>query len=186
LTGEILSHLELEDVLLVGARAVQVDRDLAAFHYYEHKDKPFYESVIDYLRGQYHRLPWVYAFAFYGENVCQRIRDVVGNTNPMEKGKATKVITLRQKYGKNVIIKDEQGMDIIEERRALVRFENVIHASFNDKAEYEVKLWFEPEELLEAYRLYPYKSVEYKNDKGNPIQKLVWEKGNEILRLEVF
>ncbi len=155
LTGEVLTHLDHEDLLLVGTKAVAVSRELAAAHYFEHRHKPFYEDIIKYLCGGYHSFPWVYAMAWYGENACERIRAIVGNTNPMAIEPGRKIVTLRQKYGRNVIVRDDQGRDLIDSQgHAVVRFENVIHASFSDSAEFEIKLWFAPGELLPGYRLY--------------------------------
>ncbi len=155
LVGEVLSHLEKEDIFLVGSKVVEPTYQLAAYHYYEHNDKPFYQDVIKYLLGGYHSFSWVYAFVYAGENACSVIRSIVGKTNPMEIEYGKKIITLRQKYGRNVIVKDENGNEIFDEKgHVVVRFENVIHASFNDAAEYEVKLWFSPSEIVQKFRIY--------------------------------
>jgi nucleoside-diphosphate kinase len=155
LTGEVLAHLEREDLFLAGMKVVEVSRELAASHYFEHRDKPFYEDIIHYLQGGYHSFPWVYAFAFCGEEACRKIRAIIGKTNPMEIERGKKIVTLRQKYGRNVIVKDESGRDLIDhDGHAVVRFENVIHASFSDCGEYEIKLWFSPLELLSSFRIY--------------------------------
>lgn len=155
LTGEVLTHLDHEELILVGMKAVAVSRELAAAHYFEHRQKPFYEDIIKYLCGGYHSFPWVYAMAWYGEGACARIRAIVGNTNPMEIAPGRKIVTLRQKYGRNVIVRDAAGRDLIDSQgHAVVRFENVIHASFSDSAEFEIKLWFAPGELLPDHRIY--------------------------------
>ncbi len=156
LTGEVLTHLDREDLFLVGMRAVAVDRELAALHYYEHRQRFFYQDIIKYLCGGFHSFPWVYAFLYCGENACEKIRAIIGKTNPMEIEPGRKIVTLRQKYGRNVIVHGPDGRDQIDEQgHALVRFENVIHASFSDSAEFEAKLWFQPGELLPDFRLYP-------------------------------
>ena len=186
LTGEIISHLDLQDLFLVGAKVVKPDFELASNHYLEHKGKPFYQDLIAYLMGKYHRLPCIYAFVYYGDNACQKIRGLAGNTNPMNKGNFQKIITLRQKYGKNVIIFDENNNEVIEDGHVVVRFENVMHASFSDKAEYEVKLWFSAKEILEGYRLYKTKILECCNSKGVCSKENVWEKDWAELRKEIF
>lgn len=155
LVGEVLSHLEREDLFLVGAKVVEPTYQLAAYHYYEHRNKPFYQDVIKYLLGGYHSFQWVYAFVYAGENACSIVRSIVGKTNPMEIEPDKKIVTLRQKYGRNVIVKDENGNEIFDENgHVVVRYENVIHASFTDASEYEVKLWFSPHEILSKYRIY--------------------------------
>ena len=186
LTGEILSHLDLQDLFLVGAKVVKPTYQLAADHYLEHKGKPFYEDLINYIMGKYHRMSGIYAFLYYGKDACSRIRALAGNTNPMNKGEGRKIITIRQKYGKNVIIFDENNNEVMENGHVLVRYENVMHASYYDKAEYEVKLWFSPEEIIEEYRLYSVKTVPDVFQDGRVSRRLVWEKDVPSLRKELF
>lgn len=156
LTGEVLSHLEREDFQLVGMKTVEVTEKLAAAHYIEHRKKPFYPDIIKYLTGCYHHFKWVYAFVYCGAGVCEKIRFIIGKTNPMDLEPGKKIVTLRQKYGRNVIVKNERGNELFDSNgHVLVRFENVIHASFPNMAEYEVKLWFQPEEIVSHYRIYP-------------------------------
>lgn len=156
LTGEVITHLDREDLFLVGSKTVEVSRDLAAAHYFEHREKPFFEDIVKYLTGGYHSFPWVYAFAYCGEDACAKIRSIVGKTNPLDTEDGKKIVTLRQKYGRNVIVLDDFGNERFDENgHVLVRFENVLHASFSDMSEYEIKLWFQPQEILSGYRLYP-------------------------------
>lgn len=179
LTGEVLSHLEREDIHLIGMKAVEPSQELAALHYFEHRSKPFYSDIIKYLMGGYHSFPWLYAFVYYGEDACQKIRAIIGKTNPMDIEPGQKIVTLRQKYGRNVIVKDEQGRELLDEQsHVLVRFENVIHASFASSAEYEIKLWFSPAELLSNYRIYP--TTFDKNF------HLIWQTSAEDLRHKLF
>ena len=155
LTGEVLSHLEREDLFLVVAKAVQPSYNTVALHYFEHSNKPFYDDIIKYLLGKYHNFSWIYAFVFAGIDACNTIRSIAGKTNPLDIDKGKKIVTLRQKYGKNIIVKDENNKEIFDsEGHVVVRYENVIHASFSDAAEYEVKLWFSPEEIILPYRKY--------------------------------
>lgn len=179
LTGEVITHLDRDDLVIIGAKAVEVSRDLAAAHYYEHRNKPFYNDVIKYLMGGYHSFHWVYAFAFCGDKACEKIRAIMGKTNPLDIQHEGKTDTLRQKYGRNVIIQDSDGKDLIDENgHAVVRYENVTHASFCDSAEYEIKLWFSPEELLSKYRLYPVVR--------NESNVLAWEKTAADMKGELF
>lgn len=178
LTGEILSHLDMLDILLVGAKVIKPDYEILKNHYFEHRNKPFFEDVINYMLGKYHHFNFIYAFCYYGEDVCKKIRDLAGNTNPMDRENKKKINTIRQKYGKNVIVTDNNGNEIIINGHTLIRYENVIHASFWDKAEYEVKLWFKPEEIVEDYRIYDWEI----NEKG----EMVWKKNFLQLRKEIF
>jgi nucleoside diphosphate kinase len=111
--------------------------------------------VVKYLTGGYHSFPWVYAFVYYGEDACAKIRQIVGRTIPRDRS-GTKDCHPETEIGRNVIVLDDFGNERFDEDgHVLVRFENVLHASFSDMSEYEVKLWFQPEEILSHARLYP-------------------------------
>jgi nucleoside-diphosphate kinase len=179
LTGEVITHLDREDLFLIGMKAVEVSRELAAAHYFEHRSRPFYEDIIKYLQGGYHSFSWIYAFAFCGVDACAKIRAIIGRTNPLDVEAGKKIVTLRQKYGRNVIVKNSQGKDLIDiQGNAVVRFENVIHASFADSAEYEIKLWFRPDEIISSFRLYA--------TVPGPGGRLVWKKPAMMIQRTLF
>ena len=137
LTGNILTELSSIDLIIVGAKIVQVTRELAEEHYQHLKQEKFFDELIKYIMGEFHTKR-VLALVYQGENAIGNVRRVVGATDP-EKADPT---TIRGKYGRVT--------------RAGV-FENVVHASENGKeAEREIKLWFRPEELV--YTLYPTES----------------------------
>ena len=155
LTGFLLSQLSEFHTgsRFAAAKIVQVSRMLAEQHYSEHRDKSFYPALIDYIMGcaHYPNEVWkrrVIAIVYYGQNVLQKIRDVVGPTNPhvaREKNPGC-IRTL----GTVVPIKDEKQQVISE------RLDNLIHASANlADAEREIKLWFEPCDIPPLMRIYP-------------------------------
>ncbi len=134
LTGDILSKLSETGLKIVGAKVVQVTRELAEEHYCHLKEEKFFDELIKYIMGEYHTKR-VLALVYHGENAIKKIRKVVGSTNP-EKAEPS---TIRGKYGRITT----HGV-----------FENVVHASENAKeAEREIKLWFRPDELV--YTIYP-------------------------------
>ena len=49
LVGEVISRLERRGLRLVGAKFMQVSRELAETHYAIHKGKPFYDGLISYI-----------------------------------------------------------------------------------------------------------------------------------------
>ena len=49
LVGEILSRFERKGLRIAAARLLQVDADLAARHYAEHVEKPFYPELRDFI-----------------------------------------------------------------------------------------------------------------------------------------
>jgi len=135
LTGNILTALSETKLKIVGAKIVKVSKDLAEEHYIEHKEKEFFQGLIKYIRGEYHT-DRVLALVYEGDSAIKKIREIAGSTNPEE----ASPVSIRGKYGR---IASKTGV-----------FENVIHASANEKdAEREIKLWFKPTEL--ANIIYP-------------------------------
>lgn len=129
LTGNILTRLSETKLDIVGARIVKVSRELAQKHYARLKDKPFFEDLLNYLMGEYHKKK-VMALVYYGEDAIQKVRDICGATNPEE----ADPVSIRGAYGRITT----KGV-----------YENVIHASANsEESEREIKLWFNPDEII--------------------------------------
>ena len=137
LTGNILTKLSDEKHVIVAAKVKAVSRELAEEHYEHMKGKPFFEDIVKYLMGEYHTKRTM-ALVYYGEDAIQRVRKICGATNPEEATPGT----IRGSYGRITT----KGV-----------YENVIHASSDAKdAEREIKLWFEPDEIV-IENLYPTK-----------------------------
>jgi nucleoside-diphosphate kinase len=155
LTGYILSQLsEFHTGLrFAGAKIVHVSRMLAEEHYAEHRGKVFFPGLIDFIMGllQYPDEPWkrrVIALVYQGTGAVQKIRDIVGPTNPHE-AREKRPGSIRS-LGTLVPIRDAQGNEIGE------RMENLIHASANPTdAEREIKLWFQPTDIPPFMHAYP-------------------------------
>jgi len=141
LTGNIITELADTDLKIVGAKIVQVTRELAEEHYQNLREEKFFDELIQYIMGEFH-VKRVLALVYHGENVIKKVRKVIGETNP-ENAEPT---TIRGKYGRIT----REGV-----------FENVVHASESQReAEREIKLWFWPEELVMT--IYPTESKETK------------------------
>jgi nucleoside-diphosphate kinase len=155
LTGYILSQLsEFHTGLrFAGAKIVHVSRMLADEHYAEHRGKVFFPGLIDFIMGklQYPDEPWkrrVIALVYQGPGAVQKIRDLVGPTNPHD-AREKKPGSIRS-LGTIVPIKDASGKEIGS------RMENLIHASANPAdAEREIKLWFQPVDIPPFMHAYP-------------------------------
>lgn len=129
LTGNILTRLSETKLDIVGAKMVKVSRELAEKHYKELKDAPFFEDLIKYIMGEYHKKK-VMALVYGGKDAIQKVRDICGKTNPEEADS----VSIRGAYGRITT----KGV-----------YENAIHASANrEDAEREIKLWFQPADLL--------------------------------------
>lgn len=155
LTGVILSQLSGEGLAIAGAKVVQVSRDLAGQHYHEHCDKPFFDELVRYLQGEFHRRQKVLALVYYGEDAILRVREKIGPTNPLDRVGDHEPVTVRQKYGRVVPVKGPDGKDAVVDGNVVLRYENVIHGSTKRDAEAEIKLWFEPGDLLPDARIFP-------------------------------
>ena len=139
LTGNILTKLSDAKLVILAAKMKTVSRQLAEEHYCHMKDKPFFEDIVKYLMGEYHTKRTM-ALVYYGEDAIQRVRQICGATNPEEAAPGT----IRGSYGRITT----KGV-----------YENVIHASSNKTdVEREIKLWFEPHEIV-MDALYPTKEA---------------------------
>lgn len=145
LTGNILTRLSETKLEIVAAKMVRVSQELAEEHYKHLKDKPFFPDLIKYIRGEFHERKKVMALVYWGEDAIQKVRTLSGATNP-EEAEST---SIRGSYGRITT----SGV-----------YENVIHCSSNAaEAEREIKLWFEPDEII--VDLYPTKTMEIKSCK---------------------
>lgn len=150
LTGNIINELSEAKLKIIGSKIVSVKKELAEKHYSqlkesqvkkhgEEKGMKIYESTIDYIMGKFHTNR-VLVLVYYGENAIEKIRQIVGKTNPEE----AEPVSIRGRYGR---INSKTGV-----------LENCIHASDSpENAEKEIKLWFTPEEIVE--NLYPIKTI---------------------------
>ncbi len=121
LAGEILARLEARGLTLRGARLVQVDRDLAERHYAEHREKPFFGELVDFITSA----PTL-ALVVEGELAIRVVRSTMGATNPVDAAPGT-----------------------IRGDLALAMPDNLVHGSDSAaSAEREVALWFSDGELV--------------------------------------
>ena len=121
LAGIIISRLEKEGLKLVALRMLHMDRALAERHYAIHRDKPFFEGLVDYIIST----PIV-AGVFEGEGAVELIRKVMGATDPARAEAGT--------------IRGDFGLDVQR---------NSTHASDSvENAETEIKLFFSDDEIF--------------------------------------
>lgn len=123
LVGEIISRFEKRGFNIVAMKMVQMDRATAEKLYEEHKGKPFFEELINYVTSG----P-VVCMVIEGEDAVNVVRKMIGNTDPKEAPPGT----IRGDY-------------------ALSKAENVIHASDSEeKAKREMSIFFAEKELVIA------------------------------------
>jgi nucleoside-diphosphate kinase len=150
LTGNIISRFTETRLEIIGCKMVRVSKEFAEKHYADHKGKSFYNALIDYITGKLHQQHEVMALVYFGNNAIEKIRAICGATNP----ETAEPDTIRGQFGRIL----ESGL-----------MENVVHASDSiESAEKEIKLWFEPDELIAE--IYPTEERVFKDYK-----KLVWK-----------
>ena len=79
LTGEIIARFERKGLRIVALKHMTTPRDLAETHYEEHKDKPFFGELVDFITSA----PLV-AMVLEGDEAIKAARQVIGATNPLE------------------------------------------------------------------------------------------------------
>ena len=79
LTGEIIARFERKGLKIVALKHMTTPRDLAETHYAEHKDKPFFGELVDFITSG----PLV-AMVLEGHEAVVAARQVIGATNPLE------------------------------------------------------------------------------------------------------
>jgi nucleoside-diphosphate kinase len=115
LVGEILSRLERKGLRIEEMRMMRVDRDLADRHYEEHRDKPFFAELTDFITSGD-----VVVARVSGEQAIGVVRALMGPTDPAEAPQGT----IRGDYG-------------------LVITENLVHGSDSpESAKRELDLFF--------------------------------------------
>ena len=116
LAGEILGRFERRGLVLRAAELVQVDRDLAERHYAEHREKPFFGELVEFITSA----PTL-ALAVEGEGAIATVRTTMGATNPADAAPGT-----------------------IRGDLALSMPDNLVHGSDSpESAAREISLWFD-------------------------------------------
>ena len=121
LIGTIIQRFEQKGLRLVALKLMQASRDLAAKHYAVHKERPFYESLLQFLTSG----PTV-ALCLEGREAVAVARSMMGVTDGAKSAPGT--------------IRGDFGISVQN---------NLIHGSDSaENAQMEIALWFKPEELL--------------------------------------
>ena len=105
LTGTIISRLEKVGVKLVAIKMLHMDKALAQRHYDIHKDKPFFDNLVNYITSA----P-IIAIIFEGEKAVEVIRKAMGATDPAK----AETGTIRGDFGVNIEQNSVHGSDSTE------------------------------------------------------------------------
>jgi nucleoside-diphosphate kinase len=115
LIGEILRRVEFKGLQIAELKLMHIDRDLAEEHYGEHRGKPFFGELVDFITSGD-----VVVARVEGEQAVPVLRSIMGPTDPATAPPGT----IRGDYGTVITM-------------------NLVHGSDSpDAAERELKLFF--------------------------------------------
>ncbi len=103
--GNIISRFEKEGLKISAANFVQLSKEKAEGFYIEHKEKPFFGSLISFMTSS----P-VMLLVLEGENAVEKNRIIMGATNPEE----AEENTLRKLYAKSIEENAVHGSDSLQ------------------------------------------------------------------------
>ncbi|HWR45539.1 nucleoside-diphosphate kinase [Sporomusa sp.] len=122
LCGEIISRFERRGLAISALKLVRLTRDVAAKHYEEHLNKPFYPALLEFITSG----P-VMAIVVTGPHAIGIVRKMMGATNPADAQPGT----IRGDY-------------------ATTMDNNIVHGSDSVvSARREIALYFTEEEIYE-------------------------------------
>ena len=78
LVGEVLGRVEAKGLRLTAVQMRVLDRETAEQHYGEHRERPFFGELVDFITGG----PLV-AVRVEGERCVQALRQLMGATDPV-------------------------------------------------------------------------------------------------------
>ena len=102
LTGEIVARFERKGLKIAAMKHMTVETAQAEEHYAEHKEKPFFGDLVDFITGG----PLV-AMVLEGHEAVKAARQVIGATNPIEAAPGS----IRGDYGLEVQTNLVHGSD---------------------------------------------------------------------------
>jgi len=115
--GDIITRFEKRGLKIIGMKMMHLSREEAAVHYSEHRDKPFFDALVNFIISG----PLV-AIVVRGENAVKLIRTMMGSTNPSDAAPGTIRGDLATNIRNNII----HGSD------GLVSAQREINVFFND------------------------------------------------------
>jgi nucleoside-diphosphate kinase len=96
--GEIVARIERRGYIITAMKLLQLPGDKAREHYAEHKDKPFFGDLVNFITSA----PLV-ALAVEGEGVIEACRQLIGATNPLGAAPGSIRADFAQSIGRNLV-----------------------------------------------------------------------------------
>src|SRR5271169_6267178 len=120
LAGEIVGRIEARGCVIGAGKILTVSRDLAEEHYAEHREKPFFGDLVEFITSG----P-TWALVVEGEGAIATMRKTIGATDPAKAEPGT--------------IRGDLAMSMPD---------NLVHGSDSpESSAREIALWFSADEL---------------------------------------
>lgn len=113
ITGEILKRTDEAGLDIKAIRMIQLDRKTASRFYEIHRERPFFQSLIEFMTSG----P-VVVIALEGINAVNRWRKLIGATDPRKAEEGT----IRRLYGESIETNTVHGSDSPENGRIETSF----------------------------------------------------------------
>tara|TARA_Y100000996_G_C22503203_1_gene635288 strand:- start:86 stop:502 length:417 start_codon:yes stop_codon:yes gene_type:complete len=113
ITGKINSLIEDNGLRIIAQKRIRLEKSQAEDFYKIHKDKPFFNDLIQYMTSE----P-VILQVLESENAVNKYREIMGATNPKE----AKEGTIRNLHALNVQENSVHGSDSIENANIEINF----------------------------------------------------------------
>ncbi|MBI4823036.1 MAG: nucleoside-diphosphate kinase [Nitrospirae bacterium] len=122
LIGKIIGRFEKAGLRVSALRMFRITKETAKRFYIAHKDKPFYESLTDFIsEGP------IVVMVLEGKDAISKVRDIMGATNPKDAKKGTLRADFAESIDRNIV----HGSDSLE------------------SAKYEIPFFFSAIEIME-------------------------------------
>lgn len=102
LTGAINQRFEEAGLRIVAQKRVRMSRDMAEGFYAEHKERPFFGELVDFMMSE----P-VVVQVLEGDNAVSKNREIMGETNPANAADGT----IRKDYALSIGENSVHGSD---------------------------------------------------------------------------
>ena len=113
ITGAINKIIEANNLRIIAQKRIKLSKDQAESFYAVHKDKPFFNELINYMTSE----P-VIVQVLECENAITLYRNVMGSTNPNE----AMPNTIRKEFGLNIQENSVHGSDSEENAKIEIDF----------------------------------------------------------------
>ncbi|NGX35120.1 MAG: Nucleoside diphosphate kinase [Candidatus Anoxychlamydiales bacterium] len=111
--GKILKRFEKNNLKIIAAKMLHLTKDQAQKFYLVHKDKPFYNSLVDFMTSG----P-ILVSVLDGDNAVSKNREIMGATNPENADEGT----IRKDFATSIEKNAVHGSDSLDNAKIEISF----------------------------------------------------------------